>query len=170
MSSYKNNRDAIVFRGQFALERQSVEVRQPYVEHQAGRRVGFALAKNSPAEGNVSTLKPIDRTRLLSASRTDRSSSTINTTGRFGSSVDLIAGFNLLPVGTSASRPFARQRYASYLRPDAPAKTNHHSLWLTLLPVGFCAIQSHCLHSRQEGGRLHAKPLGCSINPFDLPV
>jgi hypothetical protein len=51
VSSYKNNRDAIVFRGQFALERQSVQVGQPYVEHEAGGRVGFALAKKFPGGG-----------------------------------------------------------------------------------------------------------------------
>src|SRR5262249_8852666 len=40
-----------------------------------------SLRKNSAAEPNVSTLRLTDRNRLLSASRTDSSSSTMNTIG-----------------------------------------------------------------------------------------
>src|SRR5216683_956405 len=42
---------------------------------------GSSLRKKSPAEPNVSTLRLTDRNRLLSASRTDSSSSTTNTIG-----------------------------------------------------------------------------------------
>jgi hypothetical protein len=51
VSGYKDDRDPIVFCSQFALERQSAQVRQAYVEYEAGGRIRVALAKKFPGGG-----------------------------------------------------------------------------------------------------------------------
>ena len=77
----ENDRDLNVGFGQFALEFETADVRQPHIQHQAGGRVRTFAARNSRVDPKVSTRKPTDAISRFTASRTDASSSTTNTIG-----------------------------------------------------------------------------------------
>ena len=65
--------------GQFGLKVQSAQSGQPNVKDQAAGDSGSLLSSISGAEANTSTFKPIDSKRLVSALRTDASSSITRT-------------------------------------------------------------------------------------------